>query len=347
MEIQQELEINSKEKDDKIDLEELRQDKEIFENINSPKIIQEILQISTSSNQIGLQLENNIIKSLSSFNEIVLSIIDNDDKDINEYNFNPFVLSQNKRNNLYNLNFEEINFNNDFLNKQMNQYNELKQKLKEYKELKNNKEIKEKLSDEKIEENNNENKAKDEEKKNELNKDIINKKLFLVGHPLNSLFEDEINFKDIKNEIENEYLNKMKDNTNYKYVIPQQNNNLFGLALNNSMVDEEDEDEDNNNDDVDEISVSHHSNQDDDGSDSHASNISVESAVFYANDENLNANANVNDAPIEPIHNVNIIQNIAEINENNIQNIENQEENHYIYNNVEQNNIQNENEDNH
>ena len=340
MELQQEIEINTKEKYDEINLEELKQNKEIFENINSPKIIQEILQISTSSNQIGLQLENNIIKSLSSFNEAVLSIIDNDDKETKEYNFNPFILSQNKRNNLYNLNFEEINFNNDFLNKQMNQYNELKQKLKEYVELKNKKEIKEKLNNEKIEENNNENKSKDEEK--ELNNDIINKKLFLIGHPLISLFEDEINIKEIKNEIENEYLNKMKDNTNYKYIIPQQNNNLF--ALNNNVLDEEDEDEDNNNDDVDEISISNHSNHDDDGSDSHASNISVE---FYGNDENLNANANVNVVPIEPIHNVNIIQNIVEVNENNIQYIENQVENHNINNNIEQNNIQNENIDNH
>ena len=340
MELQQEIQINTKEKYDEINLEELKQNKEIFENINSPKIIQEILQISTSSNQIGLQLENNIIKSLSSFNEAVLSIIDNDDKETKEYNFNPFILSQNKRNNLYNLNFEEINFNNDFLNKQVNQYNELKQKLKEYVELKNKKEIKEKLNNEKIEENNNENKSKDEEK--ELNNDIINKKLFLIGHPLISLFEDEINIKKLKNEIENEYLNKMKDNTNYKYIIPQQNNNLF--ALNNNVLDEEDEDEDNNNDDVDEISISNHSNQDDDGSDSHASNISVE---FYGNDENLNANANVNVVPIEPIHNANIIQNIVEVNENNIQNIENQVENHNINNNIEQNNIQNENIDNH
>ena len=69
-----------------------------------------------------------------------------------------------------------------------------------------------KLINEKFEKNKKVNKSKNEDKEKELNKDIINKNLFLVGHPLISLFEDDINSKEIKNEIENEYLNNMKDN---------------------------------------------------------------------------------------------------------------------------------------
>lgn len=327
MEKQDENEINTNEKDDKTYVENLKLKKEIFENINSPKIIQEILQLSTKSEKVGLQLENNIIKSLLSFNRILLPILDDEYSEINENSFNPYIISQNKRNTLYKLNFEENNFNNDFLNQKVYQYNELRQKIKEFKELKNNEEIKEKLNEEK---------SKEKRKENELKIEEINKKLFLVGHPLINLFEDEINIKEIKNEIEKEYLNNMKDNTNYKYTIPQQNNNLFGLALNqNAIVDDDEEDE---NNDADDISISHdHSsgNQDDaSGSGSNASNISVE---FYGENLNVNVNNNENIAPN---------QNIVEINENNIENIDNQiEEGNNLNNNIEQNNNQNEEEE--
>ena len=69
-----------------------------------------------------------------------------------------------------------------------------------------------KLVNEEIEKNNKENKSKNEDKEKELNTDIRYKKLFLVAHPFISLFEDDINIKEIKNEIKNEYLNKKKDN---------------------------------------------------------------------------------------------------------------------------------------
>ena len=68
------------------------------------------------------------------------------------------------------------------------------------------------MINEKFEKNKKVNKSKNEDKEKELNNDIINKKLFLVGHPLISLFEDDINSKEIKNEFENEFLNNMKDN---------------------------------------------------------------------------------------------------------------------------------------
>ena len=99
MEIKEEIKL----KNDKKEIDEFIKNKEVFENINSPKLIQEILQLSTKSTKIGLQLENNMIKSLLSFNENLLPILDNE---IKEDNFNPFILTQNKRNTLYYLNFE-------------------------------------------------------------------------------------------------------------------------------------------------------------------------------------------------------------------------------------------------
>ena len=92
---------------------------EIFVNINSPQEIQDILHQSTHSSKINLELENNIIKSFQSINNINIDILDND---IEYYKYNPYIIIQNKKNNLYKLNFEDVNITNYFLNKKINQY---------------------------------------------------------------------------------------------------------------------------------------------------------------------------------------------------------------------------------
>jgi len=315
METKEEIKL----KNDKKEIDEFIKNKEVFENINSPKLIQEILQLSTKSTKIGLQLENNMIKSLLSFNENLLPILDNE---IKEDNFNPFILTQNKRNTLYYLNFEQINIKNNVLTQKIQQYNELKINLKAFKEINNNKEIKEKekLNDEKKEE------EKKEEKEDELKKEEMDKKLYLVEHPFISLFEDEINIKEIKDEMKKEYLNKMKDNTNYKYAVPQENNNLHGIVLQNIPLFENDE-EDEENVEMEEISGGH-SIENEHYSNSDTESIELEEVV--QNNVNIAGN-NIN------IHNVNVEQNIVEINENN-----NNENNG---NQVQENNL-NENENN-
>ena len=222
---------------------EIKINKEIFENINSPQIIQDILHLSTESSQIELELQNNTVKSLLSINQNLLPILDND---FNEDNFNPFILSQNKRKDLYRLNFEQINITNNILKEKIEQYNELKQKINEFN--KNNKNI----NNDKL--NLEENKKCEKELENQKKEEII-KKLYLINHPFISLFEEKININELKNEIKNEYLNKMKDNTNYKYLSPQ-NNNLLGLPnfLNyENLIGEEfeniDDDDNDDNDD--------------------------------------------------------------------------------------------------
>ena len=226
--------------------EEIKINKEIFENINSPQIIQDILHLSTESSQIEIELQNNTIKSLLSINENLLPILDND---YNEVNFNPFILSQNKRNDLYRLNFEQINFTNNILKEKIEQYNELRQKINEFNNNKNNKDINnDKLNVENVEDDKKSEKELENQKKEE-----ISKKLYLVNHPFISLFEKKININELKNEIKNEYLNKMKDNTKYKYL-PPQNNNLLGfpLLLNDENIEEFDNDDNDDNDDANE-----------------------------------------------------------------------------------------------
>ena len=229
--------------------EEIKINEEPFENINSPQIIQDILRLSTESSQIELELQNNTIKSLLSINQNILPILDND---FNEVNFNPFILSQNKRKDLYRLNFEQINFTNNILKEKIELYNELKQKISEFN--------KNEINNDKL--NLEENKKNEKELENQKN-DEMNKKLYLIKHPLISLFEEKINLNELKNEIKNEYLNKMKDNTNYKYL-PAQNNNILNLPLllnNENIVEDEffnadnddDNDDDNDNEDNDDV----------------------------------------------------------------------------------------------
>ena len=238
MDIQAENELPEEKKENKNDKEDDIITEEKFENINSPQLIQNILHLSTNSSKIGLDLENNIIKSLMSINDLMSPILldnKNEENDIAiNSNFNPFLHVLNKKNDLHKLNFEELNVKNNFLNKKIKQYNELKQKISDFKNDKNK----------------------------ELNdKEKMYQKLFLVQHPLINIFDDEINVKDIKNELHKEYLNKMENHTEYKYIDQR---NFLGyddfIHFNNE---EENQEIDDQNDDEED---SNNENEDDEGS---------------------------------------------------------------------------------
>ena len=197
-----------------------------FQNINSPQLIQDILHLSSHSTQNGFQYQNNLIKSLYSFNDSILPILD-DNFSEDDINFNPRIIFLKKRNKLNMMNFAQINTGNNFLLKKINQYNDLKQKISDFKSLENKeKEI---------------NDDNEEENKKELNL-----KLFLVNHPLINLFKDEIDIIKLKDEIKNEYVKGMKDNTNYKPGPP--NPHLINILEQNVSVSEENENENENND---------------------------------------------------------------------------------------------------
>ena len=168
-----------------------------YENINSPQLIQQILKLSTQSIQNDYYHQNKLIKSLYSFNDSILPIIETDFNDNNNTTYNPRIQFLSQKNKLSCMNFGQINKNNNYLLNKLEQYNDLKQKISDYK-LKNNQENNEK-----------ENIDKNEEKD-------LNIKLFLVNHPLINLFKDEIDLIKIKKEIEKEYQKKMKDNSDYK-----------------------------------------------------------------------------------------------------------------------------------
>ena len=179
---------------------EIKQDKskqKNYENINSPQLIQQILKLSTQSIQNDYYHQNKLIKSLYSFNDSILPIIETDFNDNNNITYNPRIQFLSQKNKLSCMNFGQINKNNNYLLNKLEQYNDLKQKISDYK-LKNNQENNEK-----------ENIDKNEEKD-------LNIKLFLVNHPLINLFKDEIDLIEIKKEIEKEYQKKMKDNSDYK-----------------------------------------------------------------------------------------------------------------------------------
>ena len=109
-----------------------------IENINSPQLIQDILHLSTNSTKNGFQLQNNMIKSLYSFNNSILSILDS-----NIDNFNPEIYFLQKKHKIHNMDFNINNIRNSFLLNKIEQYNDLKQKISEYKNNKNNKDISE------------------------------------------------------------------------------------------------------------------------------------------------------------------------------------------------------------
>ena len=200
-----------------------------FENINSPKLIQDILHLSSQSLQNGFELHNNLIRSLYSFNDTITTIMDDDFSEDN-INFNPSIIFLKKRNKLNMMNFPQINSDNNFLLNKINQYNDLKQKISEFKSLENKKNEKE---------NNNEEEVKEE------NKEEFNLKLFLSNHPLINLFKDEIDIKKLKEEIQARYLKKMKDNTDYKPG--PENPHLINILEQEVSENEEENDEENEN----------------------------------------------------------------------------------------------------
>ena len=192
-----------------------------FQNINSPQLIQDILHLSSHSTQNGFQHQNNLIRSLYSFNDSILPILDEDFSEDN-INFNPKKEFLKRRNKLNMMKFSQINSGNNFLLKEINKYNNLKQKVSDFKSLEN-----------KEKEDNDDNKE-DNEKELKL-------KLFLVNHPLINLFKDEIDIIQLKEEIKKDYLKGMKDNTNYKPG--PENPHLINILEQNVSVNEENEDE--------------------------------------------------------------------------------------------------------
>jgi len=204
-----------------------------FQNINFPQLIQDILHLSSHSTQNGFQHQNNLIKSLYSFNDSILPILD-DNFSEDDINFNPRIIFLKKRNKLNMMNFAQINTGNNFLLKKINQYNDLKQKISDFKSLEN--------KEKEINDDNQEN-----------NKKELNLKLFLVNHPLINLFKDEIDIIKLKDEIKNEYVKGMKDNTNYKPGPP--NPHLINILEQNVSVSEENENENENNDESQILSI--------------------------------------------------------------------------------------------
>ena len=199
-----------------------------FQNINSPQLIQDILHLSSHSTQNGFQHQNNLIKSLYSFNDSILPILEGDFSE-DDINFNPRIIFLKKRNKLNMMNFVQINTGNNFLLKKINQYNDLKQKISDFKSLENKEK---KINDDNQEEN----------------KKELNLKLFLVNHPLINLFKDEIDIIKLKDEIKNEYVKGMKDNTNYKPGPP--NPHLINILEQNVSVSEENENENNDESEI-------------------------------------------------------------------------------------------------
>ena len=261
---------------------------EILNNLNSPSEIQHILQLTTHTSKIDFELENNIIKSFLSVNNIITNILD-DEKEQDE--FNPYFLTQNKKKDLYRLSFEQANITNNFLNKKIKQYNELKDRISEYNNAKNDQNLE--------------------------NSDEKNKKyLYFIQHPLINIFEEEhkINITELKNEIKNDYLNRMKDNTNYKHkpnLLDPQN------ALN---IDDDNNENDNDND----------NDAEDEDNDEVMHEESESNSEHYISDSNSeNENENLNNNPPNNMQNQVIPVNNND-NENNNQNNNNNNNNNFI-----------------
>ena len=309
-------------------------DTQIFENINSPQKIQHFLQLSTHSNKKGLELEQNIIQSLLSINNIIIDILDDD---IGQNIFNPIILTQNKKNNLYKLNFEEVNISNNFLNQNIKQYNELKGKISEYNSLKSEKHKKTEKPEKS--EDNSEKLEKKEENEEKINENI-KKYLYFIQHPLIKIFEEEkkINIKQLKNEINNDYLNKMKDNTKYNHlqnlinlqmILNENNDNNENNVNNDEDNDDDNEDEDENEDD-DDYNLNFYEHFYSSNSSSHESNENVNNAPNNIQSQNVpieveNNNQNSDNIQVVQIINPNDLNN--DQNNINVQNNENEQNN--------------------
>ena len=214
-------------------IKEEKLEPKIIENINSPQLIQDILHLSSHSTQNDYQHQNNLIKSLYSFNDSIISILD-DDFIEDKINYNPKIKFLSMKKKLNSMNFEQINPQNNYLKKKIEQYHDLKKKISEYKT------------------NINEEKNEEEKENNDIdNKNELIKKLFLINHPMINLFKDDIDVIKIKNEIEKQFQEKMKDNSNYKpgplnphliHVVEEQEHE----SIQQELSVEDDEDDDNN-----------------------------------------------------------------------------------------------------
>jgi hypothetical protein len=214
-------------------IKEEKLEPKIIENINSPQLIQDILHLSSHSTQNDYQHQNNLIKSLYSFNDSIIPILD-DDFIEDKINYNPKIKFLSMKKKLNSMNFEKINPQNNYLKKKIEQYHDLKKKISEYKT------------------NINEEKNEEEKENNDIdNKNELIKKLFLINHPMINLFKDDIDVIKIKNEIEKQFQEKMKDNSNYKpgplnphliHVVEEQEHE----SIQQELSVEDDEDDDNN-----------------------------------------------------------------------------------------------------
>ena len=214
-------------------IKEEKLEPKIIENINSPQLIQDILHLSSHSTQNDYQHQNNLIKSLYSFNDSIIPILD-DDFIEDKINYNPKIKFLSMKKKLNSMNFEQINPQNNYLKKKIEQYHDLKKKISEYKT------------------NINEEKNEEEKENNDIdNKNELIKKLFLINHPMINLFKDDIDVIKIKNEIEKQFQEKMKDNSNYKpgplnphliHVVEEQEHE----SIQQELSVEDDEDDDNN-----------------------------------------------------------------------------------------------------
>ena len=210
-------------------IKEEKLEPKIIENINSPQLIQDILHLSSHSTQNDYQHQNNLIKSLYSFNDSIIPILD-DDFIEDKINYNPKIKFLSMKKKLNSMNFEQINPQNNYLKKKIEQYHDLKKKISEYKTNIN----------------------EEEKENNDIdNKNELIKKLFLINHPMINLFKDDIDVIKIKNEIEKQFQEKMKDNSNYKpgplnphliHVVEEQEHE----SIQQELSVEDDEDDDNN-----------------------------------------------------------------------------------------------------
>ena len=155
----------------------------------SIEIVQKILHLYSSSKNSGEKIENNITKPLSSIKYTLFNLVtENEELDNNsEYYLNPLVKAKEKINNISKLNTKiKRNMSNSQLQEKIKSYYELKNKIKNYKK----------------------------------NNEDISEKLYIINHPLISLFENDIiNYNELKNDIQKDFKNKMKINTNEKFVI--------------------------------------------------------------------------------------------------------------------------------
>ena len=275
-------------------IKEEKLEPKIIENINSPQLIQDILHLSSHSTQNDYQHQNNLIKSLYSFNDSIISILD-DDFIEDKINYNPKIKFLSMKKKLNSMNFEQINPQNNYLKKKIEQYHDLKKKISEYKTNIN----------------------EEEKENNDIdNKNELIKKLFLINHPMINLFKDDIDVIKIKNEIEKQFQEKMKDNSNYKpgplnphliHVVEEQEHE----SIQQELSVEDDEDDDNNEE------MSEHSEEsfidiyEPNEGEQHENEGNNENNANNANNNNLvnqseNNNNNNNQVPVE---NNNINQN--------------------------------------